>query len=1209
MTFQNSTNANTAIIQGGVTSTSYTTVLPTAIGTAGQCLTVGSVAGSTQNLGYVGCLTTANSVELQATTPGTAQTGHFNISGTGIVGTLQTSLVAAADDASITVRGGNATVTNTNGGSITVTGGTGNGTGVTGLVNLGPSASSAVVNTSCSADCTITQANVDNYGTVVISATTGSIIITLPAPTITATKGRTIFVTTSNSSQDFTLRTNAGGADQIDVAMRKNTTSNMIWNGTAWTPGGASNATTLQATYNNGSNPSTTPEIKLDNIRGTIDIQDADTTIGTDLFNIRGSNAGGLGTVLFGVSNTGRVTVQDTSDTSSSFRVLNSSGNYLLNVNGYSNYTFNNTIRSSGNEIANPSFESGGAITGGEAGWFGPAQASIVNSAANSHGGNYQLQITANTSDIDVFAGSYIEVVPGEMLYLSGWVKNSSGASGNAGIEIIWYDKDKAVISSSTDYSGVPGTSYVMKKVNGTAPAGAVFARVSATTRASSAGTFYFDDFYLNRSLESSPFVFQNAIDTTSAFKIQSASAAQTLFSADTTNNIVKVGDASGSDTQTTILVLDSATANPTTGLSTRNGGLFYRSDTNSLKAIVGGAVVDVCTTAVTCTGYSASAGASVQLQGTSPGTQQSGNFNITGTGILTQLQTMDQTVSSTNSANLVIRSGNATGAGSNSGNLTLDVGNANATPGSIQIGHSGVTTTMPGKLIIQGSNSLELGQSATSTGSLLFRTSAAGTGTITLQAPSSSVTSYALSLPTAAGAAGECLKTDGSTGNMYFQGCGVGVNFNLQDAYNNSSSPATMTLADSKDLKFVAQDTTTQDPNVIIDLQCTSSCGTNGRFVVKNNGSAIFSVLPNNLGIVLNGNTQIGSNITDTTQVNFQVDSSSYSTDQGVCNSTTNQGAMYYNTSMGSLRACLNGAWGDVSNPDTLGLLTFGIVPSTGSQPYDLPSLVTTGASGPCKVSWASATTLYVEACTAYTNGRRTTVSAAYLDTNIDCSVSSCTNPGPTTGANPGSTLLTTANRWGHVCLDGTTGQAKFTATTGGANALSNLPNFNVSTPILCLADVQSASTGTNGVIDNIYDVRTFTSTLKEAVVFSANSELGMLVDSSTGVGLVPSASCTSGTCSGKLYGAVVATNGSTSSGAVNGIVASVGPAYVKAVSGNAGEFIKSSATSGYATTISAIPNNAFYFSPGNSRTTYQTACTSASTCLGSMYVNFIVR
>jgi hypothetical protein len=244
----------------------------------------------------------------------TVSAGSALSSGTGAAG------------GTLTLQGGNAAGSgDNNGGDISISGGTATGSGTKGLVNLSASAYVSVTNSACAVDCTITQANVDNYGTVIVSASAVDLTITLPPPTNTAASGRIIYVTTASGSSDYTLATNAG-ADEINVAMRQNTTATMIWNGTAWTPGGASNATTLQAVYVNGTNPSTTPEIKLDTIRGTIDIQDADTSIGADILNIRGSNASGLGTVLFGVSDSGRVTIQGTTDAASAFRVLNSSG-------------------------------------------------------------------------------------------------------------------------------------------------------------------------------------------------------------------------------------------------------------------------------------------------------------------------------------------------------------------------------------------------------------------------------------------------------------------------------------------------------------------------------------------------------------------------------------------------------------------------------------------------------------------------------------------------------------------------------------------------------------------------------------------------------------------------------------------------------------------------------------------------------------------
>jgi hypothetical protein len=945
--------------------------------------------------------------------------------------------------------------------------------------------------------------------------------------------------------------------------------------------------TTLQGAYNNGASTSTVPQVKLDASHGTFNLQDSDTSIGADLLDVRASNGAGLGAVQFGIGTTGTVTVQNATDQNSSLRVLTQSGQYLLNANTASGYLISNAIRPLSGQLSNPSFESGGSITSGEEGWNGSAQASIVNSSANAHGGNYVLQVTPNGTALKTYGGTYYSVTSGDVVYFEGWTKTGA-SNGTGGVLIEGYDKDKNLISSSTDSASLPGTSYVLKATNYTVPSTVKYVRVAALVNAgATTGTYYFDDFTLNDSQRGQQ-LFQNTADTTTAFMIQSANAAQTLFTADTTNNLLKVGDSTGTDIATTLLVLDSTTANPTTNLSAKNGGLFYRSDNNTLKAVIGGAVVDICTTAVTCSGYSASAGSTIQLQSSSPGATQTGNFNITGTGILTQLQTQDQSALSTNSSNLTIRSGNATGATSNSGNIILDVGTATSTTGNISIGHSGVITTLGGTLVIQSANTLSLGTSSSATASILFSTSA-GANTITLKAPGSNPSSsWNLVLPQNPGNSGDCLKDSSGTGTLAFGNCAAGLTVNLQNTYDNSSSPATITLADSKDLRFVAQDTTT-DPNILFNLQCVVSCGSNGRFSVQNSGTDVLTVSPNGGGIILNTYTQIGSSTTDGTQVNFQLDSSNAATDSGTCTTTQNQGALYYNTTMGSIRSCINGSWGDVSNPDTLGLLTFGIVPSSGTNPYDLPALVVPAVSGPCKVSWASSTTVSIQSCVAYSGGRRVNVSAATLSTNV---------------ATAGNINLTTGARWGHICLTGTNKQPAFTTTTGQATALAGQPTFSVTAPILCLADVLGSPT-TAGNISSLYDLRTYTSSLKEAVNTSTASDLGMIVDASGANGaMVPAA-----TASQKLYGLVVATDGSTSAGAPNAIVTTTGSGYVKAISGTAGQFVISSATSGYASTTASIPNNSFYYSAGNTRSTYASTCTSSATCTGSLYVNFIVR
>lgn len=1128
-------------------------------------------------------------------------------SGTGTNLSISASASANGNGGTVQIVGG-AAGTSGNGGSITLTGGAGAGTGVQGLVSLGAASYLAASNPTCSANCTINQANVDSYSTVIVNASTAGIVITLPAPT-TTTSGRIVYVTTASGSQDFTLAANSG-ADALSVTMKQNTTATMIWNGVAWTPGGASNAITLQATYNNGTNPSTTPEIKLDGTHGGIDIQDADTSIGTgqNILAVHSSNASNLGTTLFGVSTQGRVTIQGTTDSSSAFRVLNSGGQYAFNINSANNYTVSNSVKSVGNEISNPGFEAGAgssdAMQTGEEGWFDSSytQGSIVNSSANAHNGNYYLQVTPNNTAISEYAGTYYEVKAGGSFYLEAYMKAAAGANGYGGVMISWYDKDKNKLSdtgTSGEIYGSNATSWTLVKASAVAPANTAYAKVAAVVDATtSVGPYYFDDFYLVRDQVRSDMTYQNSLNSTAAFQVQSAAGANTLLRADTSNNIVKIGDNTGTDTDTTILVLDSASADPTT-LTNKNGGLFYNSTTNSLRAIINGQVVDVCTTAITCTGYSAGATSSVALQTSTPGSTQSGNFNISGTGILNSLKSHDNEA-------LTISSGNGTGSAA-SGNLTLDVGTTSGGAlGNIIIGHANVAATMAGYLSVGGAapggSTLTLGTANAVQGSITFKTSA-GSNTATLRGPNSNpidvngvAANYTLSLPTQMGAAGTCLKTN-ATGEMYFQGCGVDANLDLQGVYMNSGSPAAITTSDAKDIVFNAADTTT-DSNIIMNLQCTTSCGTNGRFAVQNQGVDVFTVSPSGT-ITLGTKTQVGSGATsDGTLTLFNLDNYNGSTDSAACGSGNNQGALYYNTTMGSIRGCVGNSWVDISNPDTLGLLTFGVLPSSGAVPYDLPALSIAGSSGPCKVSRTQNTELKINACTAYSGGRRVNVPDSYL-----CLVANTSNCSRAVLTVPSATTY-----WGHICIDSTGAPAWSTsAAQTAANTAGSLPAWSVTAPTLCLADVKI----TNNIVANLYDTRTFSSAMKEAVNTSSAVELGMLVDAGTSGAMQPS-TCPSTTCSGKLYGLVTVmdSNTLTSAGAPNIIITTSGPGWVKATAGTAGGFvISTNATPGYAQTVTSIPNNAFYYSAGNTRTSYNATCTSTSNCSGSLYVNFIVR
>lgn len=1127
-------------------------------------------------------------------------------SGTGKYLTVSAGGSASGNGGNVQVIGGGAGTVG-NGGNVLIMGGAGAGGGTQGLVNIGASSYLAATNPICAADCTIDQTYVDTYSTVIINASTVDINITLPAPRNTTT-GRILYVTTSSGSQDFNLSANTGG-NLLNVTMKQNTTATMIWNGSAWTPGGASNAITLQATYNNGTNPAETPEIKLDSIRGGIDFQDADTSIGAgkDILAIHASNSTGLGTTLFGVSTEGRVTIQGTTDTSSAFRVLNSGGQYTFNINSANGYTISNSVRSVNNEINNPGFEAGSgntdALQKGEEGWFDSSytQGSILNSSATAHNGNYSLQITPNNTTINVYAGTYYEVKPGASLYTEAYMKAGASANGYGGVMISWYNKDKTKISDtgvSGQIYGSSASSWTLVKVSGTAPAGTSYARIAAVVDpTTSVGPYYFDDFYMVRNLIRSDMTYQNSVNSTAAFQVLSAAGANSLLRADTTNNIIKIGDSTGTNTDTTVLVLDSAASDPTT-LTGKNGGLFYNSTTNNLKAVINGTIVDICTTAVTCQGYSASAGSTVALQTTTPGTTQNGNFNISGTGMLSAIKSHDNEA-------LVIKTGNGTGSAA-SGDLTLDVGTTSGGAlGNIIIGHNNVATTIAGYLTIGGSSiggapTISLGTANAIQGSIAFK-NASGSNTVTLRAPNSNpldptgttASDYTLSLPTKMGEAGTCLKTM-ATGELYFQGCGVGLNVNLQDVYDNSATPATIMLANSKDLVISATDTA-NDPNILMNLKCVTSCGGNGRFAVQNNGIDVFTVSPSG-DIALSGDTKIGSGASsDATLTLLNLDNYNGATESTGCGAGNNQGAIYYNTNMGSIRGCVGNSWTDISNPDTLGLLTFGVLPSSGGtgNAYDLPALTVAGASGPCKVSRTQNNELHINQCVAYSSGRRMNVSDSYL-----CIVSNTANC--TRTALP---ITNTSTWYAHICLN-TDGAAVWQGGVAASTSTSSntLPAFSVTQPTLCLAEVKV----TNNIVDDLYDIRTFSSASKEAVNAGTAVDIGMLADAGANGSMKPSASS-----SQKLYGAVIVVDPTTrtSAGAPNIIVTTNGPAWVKANAGTAGAFVISSTTAGFAATNASIPNNSFYYSAGNTRTSYSTTCTAVNNCSGSLYVNFIVR
>jgi hypothetical protein len=204
--FANATNGNLATLQGGVTTSSYTTTLPTAIGSAGQCLAVTSIAGANQGLGYSSC-GTATGVNLQATTPGLVDTGNFNISGTGIAATFLGSDFDRASAGTLTFGNTNATTVNI----------ASNAAGHT--VNVGTGAAAQTVNIGSATGGSTTTINGGTGGITQALGVGGSTATTINGNTVFSlnSNGGATFKTVSDDGNAFAIQ-NAAGANLINLA-------------------------------------------------------------------------------------------------------------------------------------------------------------------------------------------------------------------------------------------------------------------------------------------------------------------------------------------------------------------------------------------------------------------------------------------------------------------------------------------------------------------------------------------------------------------------------------------------------------------------------------------------------------------------------------------------------------------------------------------------------------------------------------------------------------------------------------------------------------------------------------------------------------------------------------------------------------------------------------------------------------------------------
>jgi hypothetical protein len=329
-----------------------------------------------------------------------------------------------------------------------------------------------------------------------------------------------------------------------------------------------------------------------------------------------------------------------------------------------------------------------------------------------------------------------------------------------------------------------------------------------------------------------------------------------------------------------------------------------------------------------------------------------------------------------------------------------------------------------------------------------------------------------------------------------------------------------------------------------------------------------------------LDGVVQVGSQTANANTILFDLNNYNTFTDPNTCSTSSDLGALYYNTASNAIRGCINGNWEDMVSTSGLGIILFGVVPdaTNAGTPGDLGG-ISGNTNSPCKVViGASTTQIIIEPCTAYSGGRKVLVAQTTINT---------------TGTN------LPANDYANVCLTGTGNQPAI-LTASGTETTAAVPAWSVNNPILCLATIKA--TGTGGTVGNIYDIRTFTNTVKTFTTTDTATGLGWVErDSGTANEVAPSNAATQT----GVAGVSVAYSGSVSTNTINLIIATYGPQWVKDNgTGTVDESMITTTTTGYAGTT-AVSETTDYVDLGFSQRTVDATCTTNANCQYSEFLN----
>ncbi len=385
---------------------------------------------------------------------------------------------------------------------------------------------------------------------------------------------------------------------------------------------------TLQTSYN-FSTGGTTPKIKVNDTLLGVDIQDADTTIAADLFDVRASNASGLGSVMFGVGSTGQITMQNAANSATALRVLTQGGTGVVTID-----------TTNGQTILGQSSTLAGTLVFSNA--TNANKISIVPSAATA---NRTLTLPNVDGTICTDAGN----CAGAGVTLQSSYNNSTNPEivldATRGALTVRDNATPLAANLFEVQNNAGGTNYFSVDASGVGITGALIASGNINT---TSGTIQTNA--TNRIDNSGNLVNIGTVSTSGAINSQTISSASNFTGTVTIQgtNALTLGT---TGTNTGAILFKGATG--ASGTLTLLGPANPSTNTITLPNETG----TVCTTGSVCTGYAPASGSGSYIQnGTST---QTADFHITGSGTASTLQAY--TLDSPDASALGIGTTNAT--------------------------------------------------------------------------------------------------------------------------------------------------------------------------------------------------------------------------------------------------------------------------------------------------------------------------------------------------------------------------------------------------------------------------------------------------------------------------------------------------------------------------------------------------------------------